>query len=286
MSEAACRIGVDCRDGVYYIARVEHRAERPLVTALHTCDSDSLAACEALHDGQVIVAVPDDLVLVKAVRPDCAGRVDRRKQVFFELSQSLLDPVDDFLLDAFPTGLDGLMLGSAVRRSTLRMAVLDPFAAASGLTDEPACLLRAAALGRGFHRYAVREAGDFHALIDFTGQLVSLCLVHGDQPVSFGHIAADRFDRADQHDCDRLAVELKTLVDFKLMSLFEFGLTLPLAGLVIAGAEEDDPIMAALRKYFSVRISPARFNAGFYAGPVDDDVKPGDLLVALGLAAI
>ena len=286
MSEVASRIGVDCRDGVYYVARVEHRAERPLVTALHTCDSNSLAACEALHDGQVIVAAPDDLVLVKAVRPDCAGRVDRRKQVFFELSQSLLDPVDDFLLDAFPTGLDGLMLGSAVRRSTLRTAVLDPFAAASGLTGESPCLLRAAALGRGFHRFAVREGGDFLVLLDFTRQLVSLCLVHAGQPVSFGHIAAARFDRADQHDCDRLAIELKTLVDFKLMSLFEYGLTLPLAGLVVAGTEEDDPVMAALGKYFSVRVAPARFNAGFFSGPMDADVRPGDFLVALGLAAI
>ena len=105
--------------------------------------------------------------------------------------------------------------------------IIEPYARLAGVENERPRRCSSDRLGRGYAAFAVPEGGELTALIDTNSRPVSLCFVHSGRPVAVGCLAADRFDLDGGPGRQRLAIELKTVINFKLASLFEHGLTLP-----------------------------------------------------------
>ncbi len=285
MTEPTSVIGLDRRGDRWLVAQVRHESGRPIIHRLERCDPAALLERDdPATESVTTLAVPDNLALVKPIRTGESG--DRDNLAAFEMTQAMLADENEFVFHTFPTALEQLTIGTAVRRAVLEREVIDPYRQLSGTTVAPVTTLRAIALARGYATYAVAESGDLTALIDLGCEPISLCLIHGGRPAAIGHIAADCFDLETERGRERLAIELKTVINFKLASLFEYGLTLPLAGLTVAGDSPDDLLMAALRRYFSVRVTRPRLNDGFRADPETADPADGDFLGVLGLTAI
>ena len=234
MTEPSSTIGVDRRRREWLIARVRRDSGRPTIEQLQRFDHASLTECEHLRTNEpVVLAIPDDQALVKSIHLDGTG--DRTRRATFEMAQAILADESEFVFDSYPTALDNLTIGAAIRRSVLTEEVIEPFTRAIDQSSTPAALLRAIALGRGYAAYAVPEGGELTALVDLGADPVSLCFVHNGRPTAIGWLAASRYDLAEEQGRERLAVELKTVINFKLSTLFEDGLTLPLSGLVGGG---------------------------------------------------
>ncbi len=284
MTEPFSTVGIDCRDDEWRIARVRHDGGRPTIEQLQRCTTDQLGACEAIRSDRVALAVPDHRALVKTLHLNGGG--DRSPLAAFEMAQAVLADETAYVFDAYPSGLGGLTIGSAIRREILDETVIAPFQHAAGSDLTPSPMLRSIALGRGYVTFAAPESGDLIALADLACDPIPLCLIHGGRPVSVGHLAADRFDITEDQGRERLAIELKTVISFKLAALFDDGLTRPLSALLIAGAADDSPMRATLERYFSLPVAVPRLNTGFLADPEKADPAGGDFLAALGLASI
>jgi len=284
MTEPFTTVGIDCRNDEWRIARVRHDGGRPTIERLERCDNGQLSGCEAIKSERIALAVPDDRALVKTLHLNGGG--DRSRLAAFEMAQAVLADETTYVFDAYPSGLGGMTIGSAIRREILTEAVIAPFQRAAGSDLTPSPMLRSIALGRGYVTFAAPESGELIALADIACDPIPLCLIHGGRPVSVGHLASDRFDLTGDQGREHLAIELKTVISFKLAALFEDGLTRPLSALLIAGAADDSPVCATLARYFSLPVAVPRLNTGFLADPETADPAGGDFLAALGLASI
>ncbi len=282
-------VGLDLGDQRCHLARVALQTGRPEIMALVSIELEQLAGHQLLDEGRVIYSVRDDLVTVKKISLDevVTDLIDSAAR--FELAQSLLEDERKFYFDIIPTGPENRFLGTITRRERADQQFISvlPDHPQSDTKDQeglaPLCRARAVALGMGYLSFCHRDAGELICLADFTDRLVSVCFVHHDNIVGLDRLKIDSFDLASDTGIGKMAVEFKTMVNFKLTSLFDNGVTVPLSALLINRDAQSD-IGAGLGEYFPNILGAPRINTGFFSEPSTANSLPlPDYLVALGL---
>ncbi|HUV30636.1 MAG TPA: hypothetical protein VMY05_06090 [Acidobacteriota bacterium] len=275
-------VGIDCRDGRLYLARVVHGGGRPEVDSLSTLSRDEISE-GCIRDGdRLILSVPDNMVLVKALHLDRTDPVALDRRVYFELGRSVLEPETEFLFDALiPEDLP-LQLGLIYRRERLRDLLAE--CGCSG-QDNVGYLVRAAALGRGYLTFCRPASGELVALVDIAPSLVSICILYRRRLVCLAHLADSAGRQATDETINKLAIECRTIVNFKLAALADVGITLPLSSVVLSGADAGERVRDVFSRRFSACVSGPEINRAFFTeSTAGADVDPEQYLVALGLA--
>lgn len=288
MNPAPVRIGVDDRGSFFYVARVRSEAGRPQIEALARFERSLVRSHPMLEGGALVFAVADDLVTKSELMIAGRGRFEPEALTWFEIAQSLLDDESEFSFDALPLETDGdRFLGMTVRRSRLSELVR-PFTASlgSGLADARFAL-RAEALGRGYLSFARSGPGEFIGLVDFTDRRLSLCFLYRKKILGVAHLNTQPFDLTSPSDFERLTIELKTIVNFKLAALSQQNISVPLSAMVLSGRRLEDQALCKLKKYFPVPIDEVSISSGFFPKPDRlVEIPAGEYLVALGLTTL
>ena len=284
MKDNSVRIGVDCRGDLMYAARVCHDGTRPQVKALVRLSRTHPEKHELLEDGEVVLAVPDDQVIVKRLTLPDSPAADRPERARFEMSQTLLENELSFRFDTIDTGQQDRLLGLIMRRESLSNIVERN---TGGLFAERPSLsyqMRAVALGRGYIEFCRRQAGELVCLVDFHDQLASVCFVYQRHVLAVTHMRAANPDSRQLSDLPRLAVELKTLVNLQLSLLFSEGITVPLSILIVTGEAVTEQVTEALARHFPGGVAAPRINSGFFADPSKlNEIPIDNYLISLGL---
>ena len=284
MTTARTTIGIDLRDDLFYVARIEHQIGRQEIKALLRLERQHLGEHHLVQGGEFVMSIPDEMVMVKHLVLN--GHNDIEMKVKFELAQLLPESPDQYLFDTIHSGLDSRYIGLAVRRDRL-----DDYKASTLADKVPALVnsryeMRAAALALGYTEFCRKSGGDLICLADFTRSAVSLAFIYQDALIDLCCIPLTRSDLNTAGGFGKMAVELKTLVNFKSASLFSQGITTPLSCLIVSGDAIDDDTIEKLNRYFTIDINRPNVNTGFFSGQGDLTSVPLEkYLVALGLAA-
>jgi len=282
--QSPTRVGIDYRDGVFYAARVRHGSGRPEVLALVRYDEKHLGEHHLLKDGEIVMSVPDDTVLIKDLEIPPGGGVPDLARVEFELAQSVLEDDSAYLFDSLESGIEGHYLGMLMRREADTNSPAAVFTRAAGLDREPHRRIRGAALGQGYLAFCSPEKGDLTCLIDITKKLATFCFLYRRAIIGLAHLALGGIDPGSPDGRERLAIEAKTVINFKTASFFESGVTLPLSAVLVSGIADGDPFLDVLSRYFAVPVGRPEVNRGFFSKPEQVAGIPlGQYLVALGL---
>jgi hypothetical protein len=292
MTSNQTAIGIDYRSGLYYTARVRRDASGRKVTALVTVTESELKEHQTLEGEDIIFSVPDDKVVVKNLHLSQAGRWDSDLLARFELSQSLLDNENEFCVATLSTSQLNRRLGLVTRRRNLEELTDSLFS-----TLNPAALslkyeMRAVALGKGYLNFCHREEGELVCLADFGDNVASICFISGGNIIALAHLPFSQFDRSgsalsglnSEPALMKMAVEFKTVVNFRLPSLFEEGVRPLLSALIVSGEGRDSPIKSALEQHFQVAVTAPRIDKEFLQKESKAIEEPlEDYLVAMGL---
>jgi hypothetical protein len=273
------RIGLDLHAGQPRIAQVSHRLGHPEIVAL---SSDMASLATLATEADLTFSMPDDEALVKTVRVHGQGDADVRQKVFFELSQSLLEPETNFQFDYLETG-NRHQIGVIYRRERILARSKDFHLPGHTAPSAPQVDLRSIALARAYLNFCKPEPGDLIALVDISAELASVALLYHRRIVLLGNTSISA--RSGAEDLFRpVAVALKTLVNFKLAALRDDGITIPLAALLVTGEQVANDERATLQKFFSARVVPFTPLPNLTEQTARIGVEaPEQFLVALGL---
>ncbi len=274
--------GIDYHSGLTYTAVVEDVSGRLIIKSL-TCRGAEESADPQLECENLTLAVPDNQAVVKRLRLNGNHQSDFRTRLSFELAQSSLEDEQLFQFDFHAVEEQNRYLGLVYRRELL--ARLKQSCGVDDLSVE--YRLRSIALGRGYLAFCRQEEGDLLCLADLTSDGVSMCLVHRQRLIDVAFLPCVGQGIAATEEKGRLAIDLKTVVNFRLAALLDHGVSLPLSGLVFSGNGIDSQFCETLEKYFHVDVTPPRIHDGYLGSlagtaPVEDPIR---FLVALGLAA-
>lgn len=273
-------VGIDaCGDRVIS-ATVDAETGQPRVVALLDHIPENLAS---FADTFLSISVPDEECLVKTLHLKGSDRGDIELRGKFELSQSMLDPAEAFQFDLMSTSRPDCYIGLAYRRERLQ-----EHERAIGLPDGASHVhlfrSRAASLGLAYRTFCRAKGGELICLADFAPPAVSICILHRHHIGALAHLTFSNADLADSSSTRRLAVNLKTVVNFKLSSLADDGVTIPLSALVISGEPIDGPLKGMLEEYFPMGVSHPELDPALFAAPeVLAEGSAMRSLVALGL---
>lgn len=277
----SARVGIDLRGDDLYTASVgEVDGRMQILWLARAPRSEQISYPE---NALLSVAVPDHLVMVKQYQMRNGAGPDIELRLQFEMEQSLLEESSLFAFDSLRTGLTDRHLGLIYRRHRL-----NSLADSVGMSLDPTSrnfLARSAALGQGYTAFCRMSGGELHGLIDLGETELSLCLLYRGEITLLGHLKLDRYDATSESSIRRLAMEIKTLVSFKLASLAEMGLTLPMSRLTLSG-ELPDALVDQLTRYFPTGLGKAEINPSFLSDSVDTSQRPELYLPALGMAVI
>jgi hypothetical protein len=276
-------VGIDRRGGSFFTVEVDYDAGRPRVTSLGRSEIAPGADLSRSEDGRVVLSVADDLAIVKAIYPGSGKFPSVNERLRFELSQSLLEDESAFGCLFQNTGNDRRFLGAALRQQLLT-DLQSQYGFVGDSDTNLSFQLRSFALGRGYLSFCRREAGDLVVLVDLVEGLASVCLLSRDQIVDVTSLKLDPDQLASAAGRDRLAVDLKTVVNFRLAALIDSGISVPISGLAVSGEGVGDDFIDTVQRYFRVNISQPVLNEGYFAEGDHPDRDDWPLyLVALGL---
>ena len=284
MSDALTKIGIDLRGDVYYVARIEHHPGRHEVKALLRLEQEHLGQHHLVTGGELALSIPDELVMIKRLRLGGEEEVDLRAR--FEMVQALPEDESQYLFDIIRSGLEDRFVGLAVRRDRLNDHKARLGSIGNGAAENSRCQMRAAALAMGYTGFCRKSGGDLVCLADFQPSSVSLAFLYQGAIVDLAHLPLGKRDPGRADAFEKIAMELRTLVNFRTAALFSDGITTPLSCLVVSGDHLSDEAINRLRKSFSIDINRPVINTGFFSGQADLTSVPLEkYLVALGLAA-
>ncbi len=274
--------GIDHHSGRTYTAGVENDSGRLIIKSL-TCRGIEGSVDSQPDFENPALAVPDNEVVVKRLRLNGNHQSDFHRRLSFELAQSSLEDEQLFQFDFYAIDEQNRYLGLVYRRELLAR-----LKQSCGVEDQSVeYRLRSIALGKGYLAFCRQEEGDLLCLADLTSEGVSICLLLRQRLIEVAFLPCTGYDIAAAEEKDRLAIDLKTVVNFRLAALLDYGVSLPLSGLVLSGSGIDSGFCETLEKYFHVGVTSPRIHDG-YLGSLADTVSIDDpirFLVALGLAA-
>lgn len=285
MSESAFVVGIDPHPDEWRAVRMRLDGPRTEVSSVAMLSPGQAAPDGFFDEAEILLAVPGLLAVVKNITTPSASNGDSRDRALFELAQSLTGGEREYLLDVAPTGLDGLMLGMAVRRAVLQREILQPMAELTSRMPVRA-MVRGMALAHGYLAYCRPSRGGLLVMVDQGDSFASVALIYRNRVVALAHLPTEHFDLTMASDRDRYAIELKTVVTFRLAALFDYGLTLPSSALVVSGEQVDEDLRGVLERYFAVPIDSPVVNAGFLGRAVrEESAGMWKFLAAMGPAA-
>ncbi len=272
------RIGLDHCAGELRAAQVNYRLGRPEIMALAT-ESSKAETLLLESDTGVVLSMPDDEALVKYLQLKSQGPDDLRRKMYFELSQSLLETPEQFRFDYLETG-NRHQIGLVYRQERIAARVESFMIPALAATPKPQISLRSIALAKAYLNFCKIEPGDLTALAGITAELASVVLLYRQRVVLIGNCSITA--RTDQFKS--VAIALKTLVNYKLASVREYGITIPLSVMLVTGDRITADQREQLQSYFSARVAPFTpvQDTGDQAGRLGV-TDPEPFLVALGL---
>jgi len=275
--------GVDPTASLWCRASIDADTGRPTVTRLVEGRISSGNGGELTREGRVVVAVPDNDVQIKRLHLTGPEEKTRRNRLLYELVQSVLEDEQSFVYDVHPAGCEGNWFGLTFRRRALEQLTLDCGLAGAEITP-PDFLPRSIALGRAYLTFCRREEGDLVCLADLAPGAVSICFVRGGKIVDLAALTLGKSDYDSPAGREQLAVDLKTIVSFRLSSLMDRGVSTPLSTLIMSGRGVSGELRHTLHTYFPVGVKSPVLNSGYLADSIrEDSVAPERFLVALGL---
>lgn len=279
------RIGIDRENGHFLVARIDDSSGRIMVEQLTTMQNGGLPGNEILSGGKLVSCVPDSDVIVRPVYLPNVSIADDDSPARFELAMSMLEPEDTFAFRIIPTGLDFRYLGLVFRRE--RLADLDNSIGVGHIDGYPSdgYQSRAVALGQGYLAFCRRHPGELLCIVDLDKAGTSICFIFREHVVSVGHLPACDGDLSDDKSVRRLAVELKTVINFRLMSLASDGISVPMSVLILTGEDVDERVRKIFGELFPSGVVEPQINRSFLGENVTADIPAERYLVALGLVA-
>ena len=288
-------IGFDRRKDFCYAAKVRREVGRPLVERLLKFDNDHRPEKELRESARMIYAVPDNEVIVKNITLDPAetNRVELKAR--FELAQCLLEDECDFQFETIHTGIENKFIGTIIRNQLIcsyNRGIMKNGPVGDNRDDlktdyapiYSGCI-RAVSLGRGYLTFCHRERGELMVLADFNEEIVSICFIYRDNIIGLGYMMLSGFNLEEESYIEKLAVEFKTLINFKLASFHKDGITIPLSGLFLSGENVIEQVKRAIAPFFAVPVKSPRINTGYFPEPSQFSSIPlNDYLVSLGSA--
>lgn len=285
MSVKPRRIGLDRRSSGIYLAEVQVSDDLPEILALRRAGEVELAGHPDITTATIACTFPDRLAQVKTIHVGLDSRFDIDDQVAFELSQSLLESPDNFSFESINTGFGSRHLGFISRREQLK-DVVSSYRLPKSSDNMPsvAARCRALALGLGYINYCIPNGGELVVLVDLGGSAASIAIVLGQGVVGVAWLPLERFDLSAESGREKLAVELKTLINYNLSALMSDGISQPMTALLVSGDGADEPVSRSLDRYFSGLVRTPRLRAELFKGEPTIDRSDGHKFVtALGL---
>jgi hypothetical protein len=270
-------VGIDRRGAAWCVARVSEDKGRPDIRSLVRKSQSEYTELTDTGELRVIIAAPDRDVTVKSFLLAATDPGEASDRSGFELASSLLDDPALFDFEYRRTAIQDRVLGLAYRKDRLTELVPD-----NGVATFK---MRAAALADGYAIFCRPEPGDLIGLADVSGGMMSLALVYKSQAAMLMHLSCATSDMNSEIDTSRLAIELKTIVNFKLSALADQGVSVPLGRLVLSGEESTEILEQSLKPLFPCGVARPQFNMGYLSG-IDSGFESPSLenyLVALGL---
>lgn len=285
MTDQTTKIGIDWFDDLVYAARVDSSKAEPEIKALLRLPRTGTIKHHLLEDGQLQLALPDNKVIVKRIRLTGANPKEYDRQSRFELIQSVLEDESEFLFDAVATNQNDIFLGTIIRRDALTSDEIFDHTTLSNDSGTPGYLMRAIALGRGYLTFCKEEAGDLICLADLSSRNASLCFIHKREIVGTAWMNTEKIDINHEKDVSRLAVELKTVLNYQVSSIAADGIKAPLAAVLLSGTKSGRGLIDRLKRNLTIDLRPPRFNSRFLADPSQMEKIPFEsYLIPLGLA--
>lgn len=285
MNHSTTRTGIDCRGEVYYGARVDYSKGRPEIKALVRSDKASLGQQPLLLGDQLSLSVKQRDVICKEL--NLSELSNQKAQIVgrFEMIQSLLASESEFAYEILPSDDEtGRHLGMMVRHTILeelKQSVYEPAVPEKGNCRFQA---RGTALGKGYIRFGRSVGSDFVCLVDFTDDEASICFLFKRHIIGITGWTVDRSALIATEAPIHLVAELKTVIGFRLDSLFANGVTVPLTRMLIGGEGISERLCSCLSDYFSLPVEKPELNRGFLGDRNQGESIPlENYLVALGL---
>jgi len=231
-----------------------------------------------------VVAVPDAELQIKRLHLTGPKNSGQRNRLLYELVQSVLEDEQLFVYDVHPAGQEGDWFGLIFRRHVLERLKLDCGLAGAKMAPPLVFLPRSMALGRAYLNFCRREEGDLICLVDLSNGAASICLVRGGNVIDLASLALAEGCLDSAVEREQLAVDLKTIISFRLSSLMDRGISTPLSNLVLSGLGADDDLRNVVQSYFPVGVKAPSINPGYLIDSVREaEPAPERFLVALGL---
>ena len=246
-------IGFDLGSACLSFAHVDYGDSSPQILSLACRASGSteiLPSCS-----RAVVAVPDTEYLVKRFEIVGGRSGDVASRMQFELAQTMPEPPGRFQFDYFPSHRPNLYHGIIYRRAILSELGQRIFPHSDRSALESAYCARAIALGKGYLTFCTSGGGDLVCVADFCTDLVSLCLLYKGQIVATGHVVITPPDFVEELALRRLAMNLKTIVNFKLLAAAAYGVTVPITAFYVSGERIPLQLHTMLEQLFPVGVS-------------------------------
>jgi hypothetical protein len=231
-----------------------------------------------------VIAVPDAEVQVKRLSLAGTANSSQRNRLLYELVQSVLEDEQSFVYDVHSAGSEGNWFGLIFRRQALEKLRLESGLAGAEVEQPPEFLPRSMALGRAYLNFCRQEEGELVCLVDLSHGAASVCLVAGGEVIDLASLAVAEGSLDSPAEREQLAVDLKTIVSFRLSSLMDRGISTPLSNMVLSGRGADDDLRQVVQSYFPVGVKAPSINRGYLADSVREAEPSAErFLVALGL---
>ncbi len=271
------RLGLDWTGST--LRTVRPRFDDSLVS-FDTATANNQGALTVDHEcvTAISLCLPSSEALVRIVR--LAEASDWQARTLFELSQSLLEPLETYLIVLEQPSPAHRVIAVLVRKS--RLKEIANHLGLNGAHEQLTVLPRGLALAAGYRTFCTRPSADLICLIEIDTS-ATVCLIYRDQPLVLGDVSIPA--ETDETLLARLAMDLRTWVNLQATALERESLPTALGSVLVTGALADDHLVAELGKQFLCPVSPVTWLTDL--APLDKDGQPLSMayLAALGTLA-
>jgi hypothetical protein len=276
--------GTARRGGKLLAARVESDGVRLKITSFLT--SDDNPSGDTLDNGRLFFSVDKRLSVIKKIEVKKSSPIEAARLVRFEMSQSLLEPPENFYFDFLP--IDERNGHRRFLSIAYHKAEVDGCADeyANGLRKPSGFKLDALALAAGYLTFCRTEPGDLQALIDIDADYAVLGILYKQKLRAVDCLKTPTGEKITATGAERLATELRMTLSYHLAELFREGITVPPSSIILSGRHGDDEtLIKSLSRHFTTTITHPHLNEGFFqpASETIDRYRPEWFLIPLGL---
>ncbi len=284
VNHSSIRTGIDIVGDDCLAARVGINNSAPKILFVSRFTRIEMANVLKSESGAILLAVPDESVILKNIPIPQNSTGNREELAKFELKQMLVDKSEEFCCDIIETDSSDRLLAIIARKAKLEQIWKYVYTVEENGIHAEGFLVRSLALGRGFLKFCTNNTERLVCLADFARDRVSLCLVLGEnimEPASFDR---SQYDPETESGLARIAAELKTIINFKLSEMADRGVNASVAKLIICGGKLTELKKLVVASRLMIPIEEPIFNRTLIDGSIiESNLLLSDFLVSLGL---